>query len=463
MELRDITPIPTVPSALIYPKKSKWKPVVLAVLVVGVVCVGLWYAMPRMLSLFFSGDEQSKDGSKLALSKVTVPDRSNGYFSLSKLTNETVFVPESNKNIYTEYTNYAKPVSWNQNLVDSVLQKNAQPLAALSDAASKQYFQFPKYADPGNIGSGMEQYPLEAYEKLARIQAIQALSLARQGKTNEALAEAAKLTTLGHHIIVGHNSLPGNMLGIAVQRLGSETMLQILQLGSPGKGALLNALKKVDESSTTQEGYADAVRFEYAYVVGSIGASVSAQLQRDIDRMATEGFITRSVAKYAKHGYYYKPNQTKDLFTELFTAELSRVGQECTMRTSTGSKAHKVQGWRTVFTENVVGKLLFSAYDSSLGGVFAKQCQNDLALNVAKAELGLALYKVDHGVVPASLDKIVPDYMPALPTDPYSKQPLHYNAKDKLLYSVGEKKQDLGGSSGEDWAAMENPTFHFSF
>lgn len=463
MELRDITPIPSVPSALIYPKKSKWKPVVLVILVVAVVCVAFWYAMPRILSLFFSGDEQKIENSELLLRKASVPDRNNGYFSVAKLTDESVYTPESNKSFDIDYTNYEKPVSWNQNLVDSVLQRNAQSLVALSDAASEDHFQFPKYADPANLGVDMELYPLNALRQLARLQAIKAASLARQGKANEALTEAAKLTVLGHHLIVGHNSLIGNLVGVAIQRLGSETIVHILQIGSPGKGALLNVLKKIDESSNTKEGYKDAFRFEYTHILNSIDGSVSAKLQEEIDAMAREGVVTRSVAKYAKHGYYYKPNQTKDLYTKLYAQQVGLIGEQCVVGGSPELEKHRAAGWRLMFTENAVGKLLFSATGLSLGSVIAKQCQNDLALNIAKAELGLWLYKVDHGVVPVSLDKLVPDYMPGLPMDPYNKQPLHYNAKEKLLYSVGEKKQDVGGSVGDNWSAMENPSFRFSF
>lgn len=463
MELRDITPIPSVPSALIYPKKSRWKPVVLIILIIAVVCTAFWYALPRMLSLFFSGDEQKIENSELLLRKVTVPDRDNGYMHVAKITDESIYLPESNKNFDIDYTNYEKPVAWNQSLVDSVLQRNAQPLAAFSEAASENYFQFPAYADPANLKTDMELYPFNALRRLTRLQAIKALSLARQGKANEALAEAAKLTTFGHHLIVGHNSLIGNLAGIATQRLGSETILQILHVSSPGKGALLNALKKVDEASNVTDGYKDALRFEYTHILNSIDQSINEKLQEQVDAMAREGALIQPVAKYAKHGYYYKPNQTKDLYTALYAWQIGYIGEQCVVGSEPELEKQHTVGWKLVFTENAVGKLLFSATGLLLGSVIAKQCQNDLALNVAKAQLGLLLYKVDHGVAPASLDKIVPDYMSSLPVDPYNNQPLRYNAKEKLLYSVGEKKQDVGGSVGDSWATMENPSFRFTF
>jgi hypothetical protein len=51
--------------------------------------------------------------------------------------------------------------------------------------------------------------------------------------------------------------------------------------------------------------------------------------------------------------------------------------------------------------------------------------------------------------VPASLDELVPKYLPAVPLDPFSEsRPLKYAARepDPIVYSNGENCQDDGGS-----------------
>ncbi len=61
--------------------------------------------------------------------------------------------------------------------------------------------------------------------------------------------------------------------------------------------------------------------------------------------------------------------------------------------------------------------------------------------------LTLRLYRVEHGAYPISLDALVPDYVDALPIDPFSGKPFIYSkaGDDFRLYSLGDDKDDDGG------------------
>src|SRR5581483_7666059 len=65
-----------------------------------------------------------------------------------------------------------------------------------------------------------------------------------------------------------------------------------------------------------------------------------------------------------------------------------------------------------------------------------------------QTDLALRLYQREHAGLPEYLTELVPDYLPALPLDPYSKQPLVYKANGDsfLLYSVGYDQTDNGGN-----------------
>jgi hypothetical protein len=69
------------------------------------------------------------------------------------------------------------------------------------------------------------------------------------------------------------------------------------------------------------------------------------------------------------------------------------------------------------------------------------------------AGLALAAYHHDHGAYPASLDELVPEYLEALPPDPFSQEPLVYRrgeADEYVLYTVGEDGIDDGGDFTTD-------------
>jgi hypothetical protein len=463
MELKDITPIGVFPSAPLYPKKSRWKRFAGVFVLAGVVVVLLFYSFPFILGAVFFRDEVLLDNRSLLLQKVNVSDRDNGYADVAKFSKDTVLLPGDNLSFDTEYTNFAHPSAWNQQLVDQVLGMNAQGLDALSKAARKDFFQYPGYVDPSAVNVDAPTYSVVVVSRLSRLQAVRALSVARQGKGSDALAEAVKLHKLGHTMLVGHNGLVGHLSGLAMQRLASETMMQILAISTPGKGALLNTLRALDASGDNIEGYRDAFRFEYTQAVQSMDAHVNNKIREKLEGMVATGAVSPWLAKRVQHGYYYKPNQTKNLYTKLYEKELAAVGKTCSLGKVPELAPTRAVNWKVLFTKNAIGRLLFSATGISLGGVIEKQCENELTLQVTRAELGLLLYKIDHGALPQSLDTLVPAYMTVLPQDPYDLQPLRYSLKGKFLYSVGLGKQDRGGSVGVYWAQMENPTFQVTF
>lgn len=70
--------------------------------------------------------------------------------------------------------------------------------------------------------------------------------------------------------------------------------------------------------------------------------------------------------------------------------------------------------------------------------------------HVLATMLALRLYEIDHdGARPNSLSELVPQYLPALPTDPFDAgdRPIRYllHHDPPLLYSVGEDGKDDGG------------------
>jgi hypothetical protein len=73
---------------------------------------------------------------------------------------------------------------------------------------------------------------------------------------------------------------------------------------------------------------------------------------------------------------------------------------------------------------------------------------------LAATALALRLYAAEHaGNYPESLDELVPNYLPALPKDPFATggKPLSYSTaadpKEPIVYSVGQNGTDGGGST----------------
>ncbi len=88
---------------------------------------------------------------------------------------------------------------------------------------------------------------------------------------------------------------------------------------------------------------------------------------------------------------------------------------------------------------------------------------------MAGTALGIRLYEIDHGTRPTKLADLVPQYLPAVPKDPFAEdnKTITYlpNAPRPLLYSIGDNGIDQGGKDAEnpgevpDWRNFDIPFF----
>jgi hypothetical protein len=77
-----------------------------------------------------------------------------------------------------------------------------------------------------------------------------------------------------------------------------------------------------------------------------------------------------------------------------------------------------------------------------------RACCVETERQMTLAVIGLKRYQLRHGNLPASLQGLAPEFLPAVPYDPMSGKPLCYRPKPDgsfVLYSVGEDGQDDGG------------------
>jgi hypothetical protein len=72
------------------------------------------------------------------------------------------------------------------------------------------------------------------------------------------------------------------------------------------------------------------------------------------------------------------------------------------------------------------------------------------------ADLAVRSFAEDKGRLPSALGELVPGYLPSVPEDPFSGQPLLYRpvGRSFVLYSVGQDRQDDGGNCGNHAQSM---------
>jgi hypothetical protein len=120
-------------------------------------------------------------------------------------------------------------------------------------------------------------------------------------------------------------------------------------------------------------------------------------------------------------------------------------------------------------TPGQLSELLSSILMPSLEGAISVHFRQRAQQRMVAVALAIRLYELDHGQRPADLAELVPDYLAAIPGDPFdpNEQPIRYlpNASSPLLYSVGSNGLDDKGfvafhsGGGIDFNAGDQPFF----
>jgi len=77
-----------------------------------------------------------------------------------------------------------------------------------------------------------------------------------------------------------------------------------------------------------------------------------------------------------------------------------------------------------------------------------KSAACDAKMRDARSALAIERYRLANGKLPGQLTDLVPAFLPSVPTDPFDGKPLRYKtlAKGYVVYSVGEDREDNGGT-----------------
>jgi len=80
----------------------------------------------------------------------------------------------------------------------------------------------------------------------------------------------------------------------------------------------------------------------------------------------------------------------------------------------------------------------------------AIEVNGELEANARQVRIAVALtrYRLKHGAYPSDLGALVPEWLPAIPADPFDQKAMRYrlDGRDAIIYSVGRNGKDDGGN-----------------
>ncbi|MCK4800143.1 hypothetical protein KAS31_04155 [Candidatus Parcubacteria bacterium] len=413
--------------------------------------------LPSILNLF-TKDIESFDDSDLKLYIIEINDEENGYFDLIKI-KDVIYNPEGKEK---EVRYMAENKVWDQALADEIINNNREAFELFSNAAKKPKYQYPLLANPENININMELPPLNTWRVMSYYSVIKSLNLSKQGRDKEAIEEALNSVYIGQKIQESQVSAIEYLVAIALKENGLETIKEIIKTSSLSNNELTDYAKILDLFYNNEKGLVSVIKGEYQTQANIIDTFTNKDI-KELVYLLEENEINKYPSEL-KNSYHFRPNKTKLMFANYAREEIENVDKFCKDVNKINIQRKVSDSYiKSYFTENIIGNILYDVVANSLSGINIKKCNEDSLISITKIFIALKSYKNDNGDLPRSLNQLVPAYLESVPLDYFDGNQLRYSKENRILYSVGEDGKDEGGSTGEDWKKMSDPTFNISF
>jgi len=444
--------------------------IVLGVIILITVAGGAYWAYQQIKSerssvsqLPATKDIAPIDDSDLLLSKVMVVDSENAYFDLMKIDKVIYWPKEKDKTI----SDMIAGKIWDVRLAQELISKNTEAFSYFTDASLKPKYQDPATTDPANIGPNTILPPLNTWRHMSQLSAVRSLSLSKQGKDKEAMTEALRSVDIGQKMQNSQEGLIQHLVASAMKSVGLNATQKILATSKFKTSEFKEYTQNLDQYYKNEEGLTKAFKSERYVTFPAIDLMTAAIIYKNkeaidmINKFAVAGDITFDAK--LMDSYHFEPNKTKLLVADSYRNLISDTNKPCwNMQGSNVKKMEIASPTELYATENALGIIISGEIASLLSGI-TKKCREDALVGATQTLFAIKAFKNDTKKYPITLDELVPKYLDAVPTDPFDGKPFKYSAEKKIVYSVGEGKQDSGEVVGGDVKKISDIVFPIEF
>jgi hypothetical protein len=292
------------------------------------------------------------------------------------------------------------------------------------------------YVEPLEMTSGflyeLSLGSLASMRELARAFVCRGKWAEGSGRLEDALDDYLSSIRLGNHVARGPFLIQW-LVAIAVDWMAFEP-LERLVLSGPPVALLQKALVSVRSMRSGAPSLAHALRGERALCLNAVWAFGKLKFFSGTALVQSYGPVfgrSRTVRRLVRA-------RVTRFFDEIEkAAKLTGRARSAAWRRIEKQRDKACSGW--------IGQGV-ALITPSTSRVFMHFANNEVRWRAIEVRIGLALYRVEHGRYPDTLEEIEP-CLGEIPLDPYTEEPFHYRLEggDYVFYSIGPDLVDNGG------------------
>jgi hypothetical protein len=266
-----------------------------------------------------------------------------------------------------------------------------------------------------------------------------------RGQTDEACTEVWNLTLLADHS--GHEPIVVSQLfRFAIWRMALDEIEKLAGSGSmpiAWNQRFAERLERLDLTGPLAQSL-DGERVAFGQIVFGQLLARKEQLGKIVSNMDVHLFSLMGVKAWLNLESYRIPGVLR--LEEAEYIDLMRETRSLIADTSRGYRETDQQ-LKTMASAVSPNRLMLKVLSGTIGGINTKLWEMRARINCAKVGLALERFRQAKGDYPATLAALVPDYLPKVPPDIFTNQPLIYRTEPggAVVYSVGPNLRDDGG------------------
>ncbi len=382
----------------------------------------------------------------LRIELLDIPNEENAYYYFKQAL-EKLEWPEDKDELIDSMLDGTE---WDQDFVDDLLNTNAQVFELFEQGLAcerSQILEAPRYEQAADIDYA-------DCKKLGKLVSLRAWSLFRHGEEKRAFDEAMKLAACGQMIQSSRGSLVQYFCGAVIRHACFDCIIELINDTTLGATTLRNYSLALDEYRPNEDVLANVLRREYSMV------------SEHLDRHARQFMNSRAgdpksdalARKLPPEGrrialnFVNKPNRSKRKIVNTYRSAIADLGKHWNQvwplkeRSSDRPVSSQMPtSLRVLLRGNMLGEFIFVLVDDTAVGVLLEYCDGNARVTGLQLLIALKCYNQATGQLPDGLDELIPEYIDAVPIDPFDGGPTRYSRARKIVYFVGPGVGDAGG------------------